>query len=208
MPKILAVVEEALVMGRLSGGAAVLAFAVACAPNAPIDDPVWRTAEARYTACVEPVDRDPAFSTVNDKLPRQAPSLAQLADRRVPDEAEASALRLRAQKARACRTLRLDAAAKHHPGLAPAYQTLDYQSDQVLDYLQQGAIDYGTANRLLAEAGAMFSLRRETYFGGAPDERAKVAEAWSDQLQRGHSNPPPPSPALTCDWEELNIMCR
>lgn len=167
----------------------------------------WQTSQTNVAACFAAMDREPALAIVNAKFARQSPTPSQLTDKSVPSEDEAEALRLRVKKTRPCREMRLAAVQEIHPKLEPAYQTLYYQADQVFDYLQQRAIDYGTANRLSASALALFREREALYFKGAAAQRSALAEQWEDQLSRGHSNPPPPSPEFVCEWEELNILC-
>jgi hypothetical protein len=72
--------------------------------------------------------------------------------------------------------------------------------------LQQGAISYGAANRLSAEALDLFQARERAYLAAPGDERIALAEVWREELQRGHSNPPPP-PSQSCSWQGLNIAC-
>jgi hypothetical protein len=152
------------------------------------------------------MDRDPALAVVNAKFARRNPSPAQLGDQSCANEDEAAALRLRVRKTRPCRELRLAAVKAHHPLLEPAYATLYYQADQVFDYLQQGAISYGAANRLSAQALALFQARERAYVAAPADERVALADVWREELQRGHSNPPPP-PSRACSWQGLNIVC-
>jgi hypothetical protein len=173
---------------------------------APLRAASWDEAEAEIVACFQAIDRDPALAVVNGKFARRNPSAAQLADKSFADEREGAALRLRVQKTRPCRELRLSAVKTYHPLLEPAYATLYYQADQVFGYLQQGAISYGAANRLSAEALELFQARERAYFAASADERAALANVWAEELQRGHSNPPPP-PAQSCSWQGLNIAC-
>lgn len=187
------------------GSSLVLALVFALAAAA--DDAPCRTTQAKVAACFEAMDRDPALAIVNAKFARQSPTPAQIIDKSVPSEDEAKALRLRVKTTRPCREMRLAAVQAHHPDLEPAYRTLYYQADQVFDYLQQRAIDYGTANRLSAAALTTFRQREQSYFARTPAERAKLAQEWTNGLARGHSNPPPPSPDLVCEWEDLNILC-
>lgn len=153
------------------------------------------------------MDRDPALAVVNAKFARRNPTASQLADESVASEEEAAALRLRVQKTRPCRELRLAAVKAHHPLLEPAYATLYYQADQVFDYLQQGAISYGMANRLSAEALELFQARERAYLAAPADERLALADVWREQLQRAHSNPAQ-LPPRACSWQGLNIACE
>lgn len=166
----------------------------------------WSEAEAAIAACFQAMDRDPALAAVNAKFARRDPTPAQLGDPTVPSEAEAEALRLRAQKTKPCRALRIGAVEAHHPLLKPAYVALYYQTDQVFSYLEARAIAYGAANRLAAAAFALFKAREAAYFAADARERAKLSAVWDDELQRAHSNPPPPL-GLTCAWPGLNIEC-
>jgi hypothetical protein len=185
----------------------VVSFAlIAMAAAVVAEAATWPDAEKEIAACFQTMDRDPALAVVNAKFARRSPSAAQLADARFADEGEAAALRLRVRKTRPCRELRLAAVKSHHPLLEPAYATLYYQADQVFDYLQQGAISYGAANRLSAEALALFQARERAYFAATGVERGALADRWRDELQRGHSNPPPP-PSHACSWQGLNIVC-
>lgn len=187
------------------GSSLILALTLVLAAAA--DENSWRSTQAKVAVCFDAMDRDPALAVVNARFARQPPTPAQLLDKTVPGEEEAEALRLRVKTTRPCRELRLAAVQAHHPDLEPAYRTLYYQADQVFDYLQQRAIDYGTANRLSASALAAFRQREKSYFDRSPVERAELAQEWSDGLARGHSNPPPPSPDLVCEWDDLNILC-
>lgn len=180
---------------------------IAMAPAVVAEAATWPEAEKEIAACFQAMDGDPALTVVNARFARRSPSAAQLADERFADEGEAAALRLRVRKTRPCRELRLAAVKAHHPLLGPAYATLYYQADQVFDYLQQGAISYGAANRLSAEALALFQARERAYFAATRVERVALAESWGDELQRGHSNPPPP-PSRACSWQGLNIVCN
>lgn len=180
-----------------------LLLALATSTNAA----TWAEAEAEIAACFQTMDRDPALAVVNAKFARRDPTALQLADESFVTEDEAAALRLRMRKTRPCRELRLAAVRAHHPSLEPAYATLYYQADQVFDYLQQGAISYGAANRLSAEALDLFRARERAYLAASADERIALADVWNDELQRGHSNPPPP-PGFRCAWADLNIVCR
>lgn len=184
-----------------------LALVLAWPGGAASAEPSWEGAEKEIAACFAAMDRDPALTVVNGKFARRNPTAVQLADRAVPTEAEADALRARVRKTRPCRELRLAAVNAHHPMLEPAYATLYYQADQVFDYLQQRAITYGTANRLSADALDLFRARERAYFAAPETERAALADVWRDQLQRGHSNPPPYNPQSKCAWSDLNIAC-
>jgi hypothetical protein len=181
-------------------------FVAACVLGISPRAATWAEAEAEIAACFQAMDRDPALTVVNAKFARRNPSAAQLADQSFVSADEAGALRLRVQKTRPCRELRLAAVKAHHPLLDPAYATLYYQADQVFDYLQQGAVTYGAANRLSAEALDLFQARERAYLAAPADERVALAEVWRDELQRGHSNPPPP-PSQSCSWQGLNIAC-
>lgn len=168
----------------------------------------WAEDEAAIAACFAEMDRDPALATVNAKFARRDPTAAQRADPSVATEAEAQALRQRAQKTRPCRELRLAAVRAHHPSLEPAYATLYYQTDQVFQYLREGWISYGTANRLSAEAFAFFKRREAAYFAASADpERRALSNDWDEMLQRAHSDPPPSRGPARCWWQALNIVC-
>lgn len=182
-----------------------VAFAL-LALGAPARAGSWSEAEAAIASCFQAMDRDPALAAVNAKFARRDPTPAQLDDAAVPSEADAEALRLRAVKTKPCRELRLGAVKAHHPLLEPAYVALYYQSDQVFSYLQARAIAYGAANRLAAAAFAAFKAREAAYFAADARARAALSAAWLDELQRAHSNPPPPL-GLTCAWAGLNIEC-
>lgn len=183
----------------------ILAFAAAAAAHAG----TWEEDERAIAACFAAMDRDPALAAVNAKFARRDPTPAQRIDASVATPAEAEALRTRAAKTRPCRELRLDAVRRHHPHLEPAYAILYYQTDQVFQYLREGAIAYGTANTLSADAFATFKARETAYFA-APDDarRSALANGWSEELQRAHSNPPPWKVPAACAWEALNIACR
>lgn len=183
-----------------------LGFVIASAVHGVAIAGTWGEAEAEIAACFQAMDRDPALAVVNAKFARRNPSAAQLADASYARDEEAEALRLRVRKTRPCRDLRLAAVKAHHPLLEPAYTALYYQADQVFAYLQQGAITYGAANRLSAEALALFQSRERAYFAADAAGRKALAETWLDEVQRAHSNPPPP-PGLRCAWAELNIVC-
>lgn len=167
----------------------------------------WAEDDAKIAACFAAMDRDPALAVVNAKFARREPSAAQLSDQSFASEAEAEALRLRVAKTRPCRTLRLEAVRVHHPLLEPAYATLYYQADQVFDYLTQGFVSYGAANRLAFEALTAFRAREQGYFAATTESaRQALSLEWSENLQRAHSNPPPSSP-VHCAWGGLNLWC-
>jgi hypothetical protein len=187
---------------------ACLVFAALSAQANETNDETWQQAEAKIAACFQVMDRDAALAVVNAKFSRRNPTPAHLADRSVPTDDEAVALRLRVQKTKPCREMRLAAVLAHHPLLEPAYATLYYQADQVFDYLQQQAITYGAANRLSAEALDLFKAREHLYSTSPEDEQVALANVWRELLQRGHSNPPPDTPERECSWSDLNIACE
>lgn len=169
----------------------------------------WVLESTKVAACFEEMDRDPALAVVNAKFARREPSAAQLADPSFVNETEAAALRLRVEKTKPCRALRLAAVHAHHPLLKPAYTTLYYQADQVFLYLRDGYVTYGEANRLAFEALTAFKAREEAYFAAKSDgARRTLSTEWSETLQRAHSNPPPSNGPVKCEWEELNLSCR
>lgn len=170
----------------------------------------WGDDDAKVVACFEAMDREPALAVVNAKFARRNPSAAQLGDPSFASEAEAEALRLRVQKTQPCRELRLTAVKAHRPLLEPAYITPYYQADQVFEYLTQGWIAYGEANRLAKESLAAFEQRAQAHVEAADDnERRSLAQTWLGALQRAHSEPPPSAPRrVTCRWRELNIACE
>jgi hypothetical protein len=166
----------------------------------------WAEDETEIAACFRTMDQAPELAVVNAKFARRDPTAAQLSDPTFASADEAAALRLRVRMTRPCRALRLEALARHHPALAPAYAALYYQADQVFNYLQQGAIAYGTANRLSAAAFTQFKTREVAYFAASPEAREALAGAWRDELQLAHSNPPPER-TQDCLWAGLNIVC-
>jgi hypothetical protein len=182
---------------------------VALAAAAAAQAGTWEEEEKTIAACFAAMDRDPALAVVNAKFARRDPTPVQRTDTSVVTQAEAEALRARAAKTRPCRELRLDAVRRHHPHIEPAYAILYYQTDQVFQYLREGLVTYGTANALSADAFAKFKARETAYFA-APDEtqRSALANGWSEELQRAHSNPPPWNAPAACAWEGLNIACR
>lgn len=164
--------------------------------------------EAAIAACFEAMDRAPELQSVNKKFARRNPTAEQLADASVASELEADMLRLRIVKTRPCRELRLDAVRRHDPLLEPAYKTLYYQADQVFEYLSEDWINFGEANRLSRLALVAFEARQSAYRAAASDAaRRELSQAWSEQLQRAHANPPPDG-LVTCAWEEDNLACR
>jgi hypothetical protein len=183
-------------------------IALALAPPAWASPASWEEAEAQIAACFTAMDRDPALAVVNAKFARRDPTAAQLADRSLATTDEAEALRLRIRKTRPCRELRLAAVRAFHPLLEPAYTALYYQADQVFAYLIDRSLTYGSANRLAAESLALFQERSRAYFEGSETERRAVSETWGEQLQRAHSNPPPPAGDNDCRWVELNLVCQ
>jgi hypothetical protein len=180
---------------------------VSSAAARPSAEPSWTGAEAEIAACFSAMDNDPALATINAKFARGMPDAAQLADRDLPSEEEAEALRLRVRTTRQCRDMRLAAVHALHPQLEPAYATLYYRADQVFQYLTNRLVTYGTANRLASESLAAFQERSRAYFAAGDSERRSLAERWSEQLQRAHSNPPPPEGDNDCRWVELNLSC-
>lgn len=184
--------------------ALALAWPVGAASAA---EPSWEGAEAEIAACFAAMDQDPALTVVNAKFARRDPSDAQRADTTVATAAEADALRARGRKTRPCRDLRLAAVNAFHPNLEPAYATLYYQTDQVFQYLTNGWIPYGSANRLSLESLTLFQHRSKAYFAAGEAERQALANVWSEALQRAHSNPPPGELKTTCAWQDLNLAC-
>jgi hypothetical protein len=153
------------------------------------------------------MDQDPLLARVNAKFARHDPTPAQLADRAVPTDAQASELRLRVERTARCRAMRLAAVRANRPLLEPAYAVLYYQADQVFSYLQEQAISYGTANRLSAQSLESFRQRERAYASASDTERSAAADTLRDQLQAGHSAPPP-TPDLRCEWDGLNVACK
>lgn len=151
------------------------------------------------------MDADPALRTVNAKYARRNPTPVQLTDASYATTAEADRLRLRVQKTRRCRELRLAAVEKHRPLETPSYRTLDYQADQVTGYLVDGLITFGTANQLVQESFQAFERRSEAL--AKTVDHSALSEQWDEALQRAHSNPPPDRPVASCWWEELNLAC-
>ena len=167
----------------------------------------WAQDDVAIAACFTAMDQDPALQTVNAKFARRDPTPAQLGDRAVATIAESDALRLRIQKTKPCRELRLAAVRAHRPQIEPAYEILYYQSDQVFDYLSQGLINYGMANTLARDALGAFKARESLYTAADDKARAPLVESWSELLQRAHSNPPPDTGPRTCTWVDVNITC-
>ncbi len=151
------------------------------------------------------MDADPALAAVNAKYVRRNPTPVQLADKTFATAAEGDALRLRMQKTQPCRELRLAAVAEFRRLETPSYRTLYYQADQVIAYLADGWISYGTANRLALDSFQAFEQRGNA-LGRAADP-AVLSNDWDEALQRGHSNPPPDRRVVSCVWEDLNLAC-
>jgi hypothetical protein len=193
---------------KLAGRGAVVALALALAWPAQASPASWDDAEKQIAACFAAMDRDPALALVNAKFARRNPTAAQLADRTLATDDEADALRLRVRKTRPCREMRLAAVRAFHPLLEPAYTALYYQADQVFAYLIDRLLTYGSANRFAAESLALFQQRSRAYFAADEGARRSLSETWSEQLQRAHSNPPPPEGDNACGWVELNLECR
>jgi len=170
-------------------------------------DDEWTKADAGTSACFKAMDEDPQLARVNAKFARHDPTPAQLADHAVPTEEEAAKLRVRVQRTAPCREMRLAAVRDMRPLLEPAYAVFYYQADQVLSYLQEQAISYGTANRLSSQALESFRTRERAYDDASNVERSVAAAALRDQLQAGHSAPPP-TPDLRCVWGGLNVSCK
>jgi hypothetical protein len=185
--------------------AALLAcgFAMGCQTA----DDAWLQADASISACFKAMDQDPQLARVNAKFARHDPSPAQLADRAVPTDAESAELRLRVERTAPCRAMRLAAVRDNRPLLEPAYAILYYQADQVFSYLQQQAISYGTANQLSSQSLESFRKRERDYAAASNEARALAADALREQLQAGHSAPPP-TPELRCIWDGLNVACQ
>ena len=181
-------------------------FAVPAGGAQPDASATWETAEAEIARCFEAMDNDPALKAVNAKYARRNPTQAQLGDPAFATEIEAAALRLRIAKTRPCREMRLEAVAKFRPLLEPSYRILYYQADQVILYLVDGLISYGMANKLAQESFRAFERRGEAL--AKADDAAALSNAWLEQLQRAHSNPPPDRPVKSCRWEELNLACE
>lgn len=181
-----------------------LLFAVSACATQPAADG-WAAADAEIARCFAAMDADPALDAVNAKYARRNPTPAQLADATYPTATEGDALRLRMQKTQPCRELRLAAVAKFRPLETPSYRTLYYQADQVIAYLADGWITYGTANHLALDSFQAFE-QRGTALGQATDAAA-LSNEWDEALQRAHSNPPPDRRVVSCVWEDLNLAC-
>lgn len=190
-------------------GIRVVAVMLGCgiATGCQTAEDAWMKADARISACFKAMDQDPQLARVNAKFARHDPTPSQLADHAVPTDAEAAELRLRVERTAPCRMMRLAAVRDNRPLLEPAYVVLYYQADQVFSYLQQQAISYGTANQLSAQSLEMYRTRERDYATATNAERTAAAEALRDQLQAGHSALPP-TPALRCVWDGLNVACK
>lgn len=164
-------------------------------------------AASSASVCYQAIDDAARFRSVTAKFPRARSTSAQLAIASVPSDEEAESLRALSRETKVCRDEEIAEVEGRNPLLEPAYRIVYYQRDQVADYLQQGAITYGTANRLNGEARAAFDARVKSHRIAGSDKRAELAELWREQLQRGHSNPPQ-EPSRVCAWEELNILCE
>lgn len=196
------------VLAALAIRGGVVALATFSAPAVHAEDEAWRAAQAAADACFDAADRDSILAGINAKFPRRSAPPKLLFDMTVPDESEAEALRLRMAKEKPCREQQLAMVRARYPDLEPAYRIFFYQADQVNDYLQQGAITYGTANRLSAAAYMVVGGRELLFFDATPAMRLMMGDRWRDRLARGHSNPPP-TPDLMCDWQDsLNIVCE
>ena len=132
----------------LSVTVASLVFAFASAASESAGGlSAWKADDANVAGCFAAMDRAPELQAVNAKFARRDPTPAQLADASTATEAEADMLRLRVKKTKPCRELRLSAVRASYPLLEPAYKTLYYQADQVFEYLTEGWITFGEANR-------------------------------------------------------------
>ncbi len=181
-----------------------LLFAVTACATQPAEG-VWAAADADIARCFAAMDADPALAAVNAKYARRNPTPVQLADKTFATAAEGDALRLRMQKTQPCRELRLAAVAEFRLLETPSYRTLYYQADQVIAYLADGWISYGTANRLALDSFQAFEQRGNA-LGNAADPSV-LSNEWDEALQRGHSNPPPDRRVVSCAWEDLNLAC-
>jgi hypothetical protein len=164
-------------------------------------------AASEVSQCFQAVDDDSVFAGVIAKFPHERATSVQLANKSIATDAEAEALRLLMRRVRDCREKELAVVDVRDPHLGPAYRTFHYQQDQVLDYLQQQAITFGAANRLNAEARAYLAAREQVYGNVARERRPELASSWDEELQRGHSNPPP-DPGRVCVWDKINILCK
>lgn len=173
----------------------------------PANAETWEAQSAKVAACFAAMDRDPALAIVNARFARRDPTPAQLADGDFANAAESDALRLRVLKTRPCRDLRLAAVRAHRPLIEPSYSMLYYQADQVFDYLIQGSISYGEANRLALASFGSFEARERAYEAADEGGRRMLSQDWLESLQRGHSEPSPPRHHRPCRWRELNIVC-
>lgn len=187
--------------------AALLAIVAVTQTGVADDEPVLRRVTPQANACFKTIADDPRLAHVNAKLAYGRPSPAQLKDKSVPTARDAEAIRVRSAAMKRCREMVLADVRKKQPSLAPSLEILFYQNDQVLDYLQQQAISYGTANALNHWALEALAARRRVYDSTRGPNRLVLAEQWRAQLQRGHSNPPP-TPDRVCRWEGINIACE
>ena len=183
--------------------------ALVFAAGAPDDGlSAWKADEQNIAGCFAAMDRLPELQAINGKFARRDPTPAQLADVSVASDAEAELLRLRIKKTRPCRNLRLSAVQTSYPLLEPAYKTLYYQADQVFEYLIEGWITFGEANRLSRESLVVFEARQRSFLALKSEKRRrKLSVRWDEALQRSHSNPPPSQGPVTCHWAATNLAC-
>lgn len=168
----------------------------------------WKADDANVSGCFAAMDRTPELQAVNAKFARRDPTPEQLADPSVATEAEADMLRLRVKKTKPCRELRLSAVRTSYPLLEPAYKILYYQADQVFEYLTEGWITFGEANRLSRESLSAFDVRQKVFFGEkSHKQKSKLSVYWDEALQRSHSNPPPARGPVACQWLATNLVC-
>ncbi|MEQ1865005.1 MAG: hypothetical protein ABL996_10165 [Micropepsaceae bacterium] len=187
----------------------LLALALVAAASLAGDaNSTWKADDEKIAACFASMDRMPELQPINTKFARRDPTADQLADRSIATDAESSLLRLRVEKTRPCRELRLAAVRKSFPLLEPAYKTLYYQTDQVFEYLTNGWITFGEANRLSSKALAEFSARQKAFFDAKSEKRRQeLSIDWDESLQRSHSNPPPARGTVNCLWVSTNLAC-
>ena len=186
---------------------ALLAVATLASACETVRDPQWAAVEREVRQCMAATYADPAVTASARRLAFSDPTPQQRADPAYPAPADVPAIAALASGVARCHRIATDATPSLRPMMEAADTARRYQAEQVTTYLIEGAISYGQANRLLAEAAADYAARE------ASDQRADAAsakaanDALDDMLQRAH-RAPTPLKGMTCEWLELNLDCR
>jgi hypothetical protein len=111
-------------------------------------------ANARALACFDRLDRDPEMAAIAARIPRGAPTLAQLSDTSRITQAEAAAFYSFHDRARECRRLLIEARQLGAPAQVPVLLKQFSAQDRVYMALVRGEVSWGEAIQQIDAARA------------------------------------------------------